>query len=138
MPPYQISRTILFGDCDPAGAIYTPRVAHIVVETALEYQSFLLGSSTVRKMERLGIRPPARSLTIDFLAPLTYDDQIDLIASVQKVGRTSFTSQIKARRSDGEIAFSARISQVCVELGSLRPVQIPAELRAVLESHCDA
>ena len=26
--PFIITRTILFGDCDPAGIVYTPRIAY--------------------------------------------------------------------------------------------------------------
>jgi acyl-CoA thioesterase FadM len=35
--PFKTTRTILFGDCDPGGVIYTPRVAHFVVEATHEF-----------------------------------------------------------------------------------------------------
>ena len=36
-------RTILFGECDPAGILYTPRICEYIVEGALRFLSTSLG-----------------------------------------------------------------------------------------------
>src|SRR5262245_54342391 len=101
MSAFQISRTVLFGDCDPAGAIYTPRIAHYVIEALLDFQSHILGAPAARALFALGILPPARVLNIEFLAPLTFDDTIQISASVVELGETSFTCRVEAARQDG-------------------------------------
>lgn len=134
MPSFRIQRTVLFGDCDPGGVIYTPRVAHYVVEALLEFQAHLLGGPAARELFAMGVRPPARSLHIDFLALLTYDDQIQLEVSCIEVGTTSFTCQVEATRQDHQVAFRARLTQVCISPESKRPVALPDKLRAALLS----
>lgn len=134
MTPFQITRTVLFGDCDPAGAIYTPRVAHYVVEALLEFQSHILGAPAARAIFALGVFPPARQLNIEFLAPLTFDDTLQMLVAVSEIGKTSFTCQVEAFRHDGQVAFRARLTQVCVSPDTKRPTPLPKKLRDALSS----
>ena len=138
MSAFRTSRTVLFGDCDPAGFIYTPRIAHYVVEALLEFQSHILGAPAARAILALGVLPPARELNIEFLAPLTFDDTIDISASVAELGDTSFTCELEAKRQDGQIAFRARLTQVCVSPETKRPAPLPDQLRHALSVHRDA
>ena len=132
---FKTSRHILFGDCDPAGVVYTPRVAHYVVEACLDFQTHVLGAPAPRSLFALGILPPARNLCIDFLAPLYYDEVIDIAVGVSSIGATSFTCWLVASRQDGEIAFRATFAQVCVDPSTKRPVAIPQPLRSALQMH---
>lgn len=132
MPSFSSKRVVLFGDCDPAGAIYSPRVAHFVIEAVLEFQASLLGGSAARKLLAMGVLPPARSLRIDFLAPLTYDDEIRLDVACIEIGSTSFTCQVEATRIDARVAFRSRLTQVCVSPATKHPAQLPPALRAAL------
>jgi acyl-CoA thioesterase FadM len=115
-PPQDLSfvchRTILYGDCDPAGWVYTPRVAHFA-----------------------GLLPPARQLKIEFITPLTYDDKIGLMVTVLRVGRTSFACQVEATRDNGAIAFQAELTQVCIDPTTKRPVSLPDSIRHQLQRH---
>lgn len=126
-------RTVLFGDCDPGGAIYTPRACHFVVESILEFQSWLLGGSAARAIFEMGILPPAKAIGLEFLSPLTWDDVIELEVTCSALGETSFTCDVASRRLDRELAFRARLTQVCVAPCSNRPVAIPLALRTALE-----
>lgn len=132
MSRFTTKRTVLFGDCDPAGAIYTPRVAHFVVEALLEFQASRLNGPAARKILEMGILPPAKNLSIEFEAPLTWDDQIELSVQCVNVGTTSFTCEVIATRQDGAIAFRGRLTQVCVSPDTRRPVPIPPPLRDAL------
>ena len=129
-----VRRTVLFGDCDPAGFIYTPRISHFVVEAILAFQTFRLAGSAARKILELGVLPPAKSMSIDFLAPLVWDDEIDMEVKCTRVGRTSFTCEVTARRQDNEVAFRAELTQVCVSPQTKRPVELPTPLRKALLS----
>lgn len=53
-------RRILFGDCDPGGIMYTPRVTHFVIEASLDFLSDRLGGPAERRMFEMGVAPPAR------------------------------------------------------------------------------
>lgn len=132
---FTITRRIPFGDCDPAGAVYTPRIAHYVVEASLAFHSHILGAPAPRSLFALGILPPARNLNIDFLAPLDYDDEIAIGVAVSAIGRTSFTCLVQADKPGGVTAFRASFTQVCVDAATKRPQPIPQVLLAALQGH---
>lgn len=126
---FKTSRTVLFGDCDPAGFVYTPRVAYFVVEAALKFLSEALGGSAARQLLAMGVLPPARSLSIDFLQPMVWDDQIEVEVAVNEVRAHSFSMLLTARNANCDITFRATLAQVCVSLQTRRPVPLPARLR---------
>lgn len=101
----------------------------------MEFQAHVLGAPAPRSLFSLGILPPARNLTIDFLAPLGYDEKITMVVCVSSMGTTSFTCLLVATRQDGEIAFKATFTQVCVDPSTKRPTAIPGPLISALQSH---
>jgi hypothetical protein len=66
---FTTGRVVLFGDCDAGGAVYTPRISDFVIEAALEFLSFALGAPAARAIMAMGVLPPARVLSIEFLHP---------------------------------------------------------------------
>jgi len=128
---FVVRRRILFGDCDPGGIVYTPRFAHFAVEAGLAFVSARLGAPAERRMRELGVLPPARAFSLEFLRMLSWDDEIDIEVAVAELGTTSYTLAIEGRHR-GETAFLARITQVCVSPETRRPAPIPEPLRAAL------
>lgn len=58
--------------------------------------------------------PPARALSIEFLAPMAWDDLIHVQVSSGPLGSTSFSFAVEARGAGGEVCFRASMTQVCV------------------------
>jgi len=131
--PFQTSRVILFGDCDPGGVIYSPRVAHFVVEAGLAFLSHALGGPAARRLFSMNILPPARALSIEFLHPMVWDETIDIEVSAERIGEHSFTLLVSASNAEGNPTFRATITQVTISPETRRPVPLPRELRAALE-----
>ncbi|MFK8030159.1 MAG: acyl-CoA thioesterase [Gammaproteobacteria bacterium] len=127
------TRTILFGECDPAGILYTPRICEYIVESALRFTSDALGEPFERYMFARGLTLPARNFTVDFLKPLTWDDKIDIRAGLDEIRKHAYTIRIIAINKDGETAFSGRVTQVCVESETKKIATIPEPLRTALE-----
>ena len=132
--PFKTSRVILFGDCDPAGVIYTPRVAHFVVEAALEFLSYALEAPAAKQLFAMGILPPARALSIEFLHPMVWDQRIEIEVSVKEIRDHSFSLLLVACNTDSEMTFRATITQVCVSPETKRPVALPDALRTALQA----
>ena len=130
--PFKVRRRVLFGDCDPAGFIYTPRIPYFVVEATHEFLSARLGAPPVRRILELGILPAARALSIEFLSPLTWDDEIEIHVTVSEVRSHSFSFAVEAINSKGLPTFKAKFTQVCVSPETKRPVEVPEELRRAL------
>jgi len=128
---YTQRRRIVFGDCDPGGIVYTPRVSHFVVEAGLAFLGDRLGRPAERYLFELGIGPPARSLNIDFLAPMTWDDELAIRVTVKEIRTHAFTLAMAAHVGDTN-TFNAELVMVCIAMDSFQATAIPAELRRVL------
>jgi 4-hydroxybenzoyl-CoA thioesterase len=124
-------RRVLFGDCDPGGIIYTPRVAYFVVEAGLEFYRARLGDGAERRMFAMGIAPPARALSVEFFKPMTWDDELEVEVSVKEI-RTHAIVLSFVGRVVGNKVFAAEITQVCTSKESMRPTPVPKELRDAL------
>lgn len=128
-----MKRVIQFGDCDPAGYVYTPRISYFVIGAVTEYLSSLLGEPAIRKMLNLGILPPAKALAIEFLFPMKWDDEIDIKVVVKNIGNSSFLFFVEAFNLKGQAVFTASLTQVCVSKETNKPVEIPKELSSALQ-----
>ncbi len=124
-------RRILFGDCDPGGIIYTPRIGHFVVEASIGFFSERLGGSAERRLFEMGVAPPARALSVEFLKPMTWDDELEIAAEVEEL-RTSAIVLSFVGSVDGNKTFTAKLTVVIVSTETMKPVEIPAALRRAL------
>jgi YbgC/YbaW family acyl-CoA thioester hydrolase len=127
------NRTILFGECDPAGILYTPRICEYIVEGALRFLSASLGEPFERYMFARDLTLPARNLTVDFLRPLTWDDEIEVRAGLKEIRTHAYTVQVTAIDKSGEIAFSGTVTQVCVDRKAKAIAEVPLEFREALQ-----
>ncbi|MGB4075838.1 acyl-CoA thioesterase [Pseudomonas sp.] len=129
---FVISRTILFGDCDPAGIVYTPRITYFVIEAIHDFLTYKLGAPGIREIFGMGILPPARALSIEFLAPMAWDEIIKIEVCSKEITTTSFTFLVEARNSSNELVFRSTLTQVSVSSESKKPVPIPQRLKEAL------
>ena len=130
--PFITTRTVVFGDCDPAGIVYTPRIAYFVIEAIHEFLSDRLGGEGLRKVFAMDILPPARALSIEFLSPMTWDEVISIEVGSEAPGTTSFGFVVEGRQASGEVTFRASMTQVCICPESKQPIALPDALRQAL------
>jgi len=126
------SRTILFGDCDPAGIVYTPRITYFIIEAVHDFLTHILGAPAIREIFAMGILPPARALSIEYLAPMSWDEIINIAVSSKELTTTSFTFLVEARNRSNEVTFSSTFTQVSISPETKRPTPIPQALREAL------
>ncbi|MBL0075997.1 MAG: acyl-CoA thioesterase [Rhodocyclaceae bacterium] len=126
------TRTILFGDCDPAGIIFTPRIAYFVVEAVHDFLTHILKGPAVREIFAMDVLPPARAMSIEFLAPMAWDDVIDIEVSCDEPRNSSFTFHVVGRNRAGASTFKSTFTQVCVSPQSKQPITVPEALRRAL------
>lgn len=129
---FTTSRTILFGDCDPAGIVYTPRITYFIIEAVHDFLTHILGAPAIREILAMGILPPARALSIEFLAPMAWDEVINIEVRSEALSTTSFTFLVEARNASNEVTFRSTLTQVAISPESKRPVPLPQVLREAL------
>ena len=131
--PFSTRITVRFGDTDPAGLVYYPRLFHYLHIAMEEFFAARCGVSYQHlvAVERLGF--PTVNARAEFFAPLVYGDEAEVELSVSRVGRTSVTFEYTIRRAgDATLSVCARATlvQVAMNLDERRAVPIPEEYRA--------
>lgn len=126
-----VSRTILFGDCDPAGVVYTPRFSYFAVEAIYAALDRWLGAPGLRTLMSFDVLPPVCAMSVEMLRPLT-DDELSIKVSVAKLGVHSFTFLVEGYVHDETLAFTANVTHVCISPDTKEVVAIPERLRVLL------
>ena len=124
---YTTTVLVRFGDLDPAGITYYPRLVDFLHRA---FEDFFEGhvGRPYPEVIRSGIGFPTVRLEVDFLRPLRHGDLAVIEVGVEHVGRASMRFRYEGR-SGGELAFRARNTAVSVDMSTLRPVPTPDWLR---------
>jgi len=127
-----IKRKILFGDCDPEGIVYTPRFSYFAVEAIHEALSVWLQGPGLRTLMGFNILPPARAFSLEFLYPVTWDDELTINVRVAGVGEHSFSFLVEGFIESDKPVFTAKLTHVCVAPDTKKVVKVPKRLRVLL------
>lgn len=89
------------------------------------------GIDQLALMQRDGIAFVARRVNADYLSPARYDDLLDVVSDLRGIhgARIALTQRVERA---GRVLFSAEVDLVCVAVPSMRPVRVPAAVRAAL------
>ncbi|MBL6931783.1 MAG: acyl-CoA thioesterase [Rhodospirillales bacterium] len=129
MKPLSRRHRVPWGDCDPAGIIYTPRVLDYAIETFEIWNRDILGVSWTRLHREMSMGFPTVRTEIDFLnAPVT-DDEIVLEMTVENLGRTSLTSIVTGHDGGGTVYFQVKIISCLTFTPDMEAKPIPDEFR---------
>ena len=130
-PPFKFSAytRVGFSDTDAQGIVYYGRYLPYFDQARVEY------------LRHLGLlhRGPAfvefvmRASAVEYLAPATFDDLLDVFLRVARIGTTSVTYEYAAARSDdGTVLCRATQTLVAVDRATRRPVEVDADIRATI------
>ena len=86
----------------------------------------------IRDAEREQILFIVRELHVRYLKPAVLDDELSVTATVEHLGFVSLTMEQRVLRGT-ELLVHASVNLACVAAVALKPVRVPAHLRAVLE-----
>ncbi|MHC8946233.1 acyl-CoA thioester hydrolase [Advenella incenata] len=129
--PFVIRRRVKWGDCDPAGVVYTVTFSEYVISAAELFYGHLLGGTPQRVKDEHGFGTPTRALAFDFRASLWPDEEFDMAVYVENIGQRTYTLHI-AGSVRGQAAFDARLTPICVARGERRAIALPDILRDAL------
>lgn len=131
--PFTSRQRVRFAHCDPAGIAYYPRLLELVDAAIEDWTDYGTGVSraTMHEQHRLGL--PTATLTTEFARPVRLADELELSVAVTGVGTTSVNLAIDAQ-CEGERRFSAKLTQVLIDLGNGHPQPWPEAWRQQLLS----
>lgn len=132
--PVTVEREVLWGECDPAGFVYTPRFGDYAAGAAQYFSSHVLDAiedpSTGR---RLGL--PMKALSFVFRHFLRPRDRFRMEVLVGEIGRTTFELKIGATTMNGTPVFDATMRRICLDQQAVASAPLPAAARARLEGY---
>ena len=123
---YRTKRTIEFSDTDMAGIVHFTRF--FVFMESVEHE-FLrsLGTSVSTTIDGNEIGWPRLAASCEYLSPLRFEDEVDIILSVIKKGTKSLTYQFQFTLDGCDVA-RGEVTTVCCITNpgeKLQPISIP-------------
>ena len=115
-----------FSDTDAQGIVYYGRYLPYFDTARVEYH---------RHLELLRSRPQEREFvmranTIEYLAPASFDELIEVFIRVSRVGRTSLTYEFAAYKVENDLLMvTAQQTLVLVDLDERRACAVPESYR---------
>jgi len=133
-----MTQTVKWGDCDPAGIIYTPRVLDFVMETLEAWCRDVLGIPWLKLNREMHMGAPTVRAEIDFMAAPAPDQDMVTALRVQKVGRSSVTYELTGSDGDETIFYRARLVACFITRPTFKPAAIPEPIRSRILTYQEA
>jgi 4-hydroxybenzoyl-CoA thioesterase len=122
---------VRFGDVDKAGIAYYPTIVNYFHVAFEEFFEGFVHVPYDRFLAETGLGFPAARLEIEFRAPLRFGDVVTVQVSVVRIGQSSVRFRYRILGPQGAEHAEALVTVVCVDLESLAPVPIPAEVQEI-------
>jgi len=123
---------VRFGDVDPAGIVYFPKIYDYIHEAFEELWDVHIGRRYYHLVgeEQLGF--PLVHSEVDFKHPLHFGDRPLVRVTCFKLGRSSLGLRYKLML-DELLCVHAEMTVVCVQLETLESIEIPERYRRKFE-----
>lgn len=123
---------VRFGDVDPAGIAYYPRIFEFIHQATEALWDVHVGRRYFYLLseEKLGF--PLAHSEVEFKHPLNFGDRPIVKVTAFKVGKSSLGLRYKFFVDEVECV-EARMTVVCVDLDGLKPRALPAKYREKFE-----
>ena len=139
--PLVIRRVVRWGECDPAGIVYTPRFLDYCVTAYEAFLGQMLGGPLHATKHSMGVDFPVRGAELDFRSPLPLDAAFTMEVRVGAIRSRTFDLHITARhvveegKREGRTAFLARLTPVLVDPETRAAVALPEKLKERVEEY---
>ncbi len=135
--PVVVRRRVKFGECDPAGVVYTPVFSEYTLSTYQWFLSAMLGGPMFREMKRVGFDSPIKALTFEFRNMLVTEQVFDMTCRVTEIRTRTFDVEItgKSTTETPHDIYVAKLTPIMLSRAERRSIEIPNELRAKLEAY---
>jgi acyl-CoA thioester hydrolase len=128
--PFRHRIRVRFNECDGQGVVFYANylmyfdvaITELLREAVGDGYSGLIGS---------GVDMMVAEATIRYRVPARFDDELDLVVSVTRIGTTSTVTHMEAVRvADEAVLAEGELRHVYIDLGTLEKTEIPDEVRA--------
>ena len=134
--PYRHRVAIRYGEVDMQQVVFNANYLMYFDEAISELWREAFGSYQ-QAVDEHGVDMVVAEARIRYRAPLRFDDEFELTATVSNLGTTSITTVLTVER-DGAVQAEGELRHVFVDPGAGEKAAIPDEVRAALEHYTAA
>jgi acyl-CoA thioester hydrolase len=120
---------VRYGECDPQGVVYFARYSDYVDIGMTELWRERIGP--YGDMVDAGSDMVVAELQLRYRASAVFDDLLDIVIGVDRLGETSLTCAWRIER-EGDVLVEGTIRQVCIDPATKSKKPLPADVRAAL------
>ncbi len=130
--PFRHRIRVRFNECDGQGVVFYANYLMYFDVAITELWRAAFGDGYAGMIAG-GTDAMVAEANIHYHAPARFDDELDLVARLTRVGTTSTTTKLTAERvSDGAVLAEADLRHVFIDVKTLEKTEIPDEMRAGL------
>jgi acyl-CoA thioester hydrolase len=126
--PFRHRLRVRYNECDPQGVVFNANYLTYFDLTMGELWRELGG---YQAMVDAGVDMVVAEATIRYLAPLRFDDEVEVVARATRLGDTSMATELVIENG-GEPAAEGELRHVFIETGGGATAPIPDPIRAGL------
>jgi acyl-CoA thioester hydrolase len=135
--PFRHRIRVRFNECDGQGVVFYANylVYFDIAMTELWREAF--GNGYAGMIEN-GTDAMVAEANIRYRASARFDDELDLVATVTRIGTTSSVTHLIAERVvDQAVLAEADLRHVFIDVGTLEKTAIPEEVRTGMERYAE-
>ena len=130
----KLTRRVDYPMLDNANIAYYPRIYDLAHRFFEESWEKMCGISYPEMINQKRIGFPIVHIETDFVSPIRYGDSVTATIWISKVGIKSCTWKYEFHNQNGILLWSSEQVTVCVNMDSMKSVEIPDYLRTGLEA----
>lgn len=128
--PHRFPIRVYYEDTDLGQVVYYANYLKFIERGRSEWLR-AAGIDQRALLERHNLGFVVRRVEADYLRPARFEDQLQVVTRLEAIAGARITAMQDVER-DGTTLFSARVTMVCVDLGTMRPHRLPADIAAAL------
>jgi acyl-CoA thioester hydrolase len=128
--PFRYRLRVRWSECDLQGVVFYPNYLTYFDHTITELWRAAIGPYP--EMADLGVDMVVAEASIRYRASARFDDEIDVVATIVRLGNTSMTTELSIERDDGQLLAVGELRHVFVDPRSLEKRDMPDDVRAGL------
>jgi acyl-CoA thioester hydrolase len=121
--PFVHRLRVRYAECDPQGVLFNGNYLAYIDHTIVELWRAAYGG--YQRMLDQGLDIVVAEVRMRFLGSARFDEEIQIEATVTRLGDTSITSHYEFRRLDGEVLLDAEVRHVFIDPATGKKTPMP-------------
>jgi acyl-CoA thioester hydrolase len=131
--PFRHRLRVRYHECDPQGVVFNANyLAYFDIAITELWRDAFGGWDAA--MAEANLDAVVAEATVRYRAPLRFDEEFDVVATVERLGTTSMTTRIECV-TDGTVAAEGEVRHVFVDPQSREKAAIPEGVREKLADY---